>query len=152
MPQSADRRPILAAWKQAADKRQARQARAKARQGPETKATLGTGAIVEIAGKAEVNHTEADGARTLTDHRDALARVETGYYSHERKERMAVVRTEDNRLRAIPEHRLKPVSGADAPRPARATSVSLGGHDGWERAFGKRSTTDELVRLGKIKA
>ena len=89
MPQSADRRPILAAWKQAADKRQARQARAKARQGPETKATLGTGAIVEIAGKAEVNHTEADGARTLTDHRDALARVETGYYSHERKERMA---------------------------------------------------------------
>lgn len=140
MSTPASRRPVLEAWKQSAQKRQAKRQRELLRRGREPGATLGDGAIVEVAGSAEVNHTESDGSRTKTDHRSALARVESGYYSRERGERMAVVRTEDNKIRAIPEHRLKPLRGSapEASRSSAKVGYSRAYAEGWERVFGKK--------------
>ena len=155
---SEQRRPILDVWRKTSAKRTARLARERARQRVRpTAKSFQDGTVVEI-GKSEVDVAEHDGSRTHTDHRDALGRVESGYFSPERGERLAVVRTEDNKLRAVPERRLRAVGGGGpkgftSPTAGRSTAVSMSGTgDAWDRVFGKRTATDELVRLGKIKA
>lgn len=102
---------------------------------------LEAGEIVEIKGEAKVDVTDAMGHES-SNHRDALAQVESSYYSASRGETVSIVRTEDNQLRGVPEHRLRsrtaPAKTTQRTSSARASMVGVYAPGQYEAIFGKQ--------------
>lgn len=158
---TAKSRPINQAYEAHVAKRAAFVAR---RRPPVIPRTLEDGAVVEVKGRAKVEHTE-NGATTKSDHQGACGVVIASYPSEQRGERLASVKCEDGQLRAIPESRLRkigavtqvggaPVAPEAPATPAAAPArghggggggrVTIGGGDdsyrqNWERLFGNSS-------------
>lgn len=127
-------------YRRLVEKERAREARKMALLGPEAPVRFGKGECVRITGPAKAYEPEADG--TLTDHRGSAGIVEDSYHSHERKERIALVRTgEDNKLRGIPESRLK-----EPEAKVTATMSGTYGPGDYERIFGHEDPGEARLR------
>jgi hypothetical protein len=114
--------------------------------------TTRNGQVVEITGPAKVDATDEIGT-TKSDHQGAVARVEGHYYSEERGCQMATVRTEDNKVRVIPEDRLTDIdeavnSQAGTRKGARVGPLGIS-QDRFEEIFGKRDRTPSSIRPQK---
>lgn len=108
------RNAILARAAREKAKRSARASR-EAAASPDAKHEAGS--AVEIVGPAKVDASDAIGIER-SDHQGAVALVE-GHYDDPRRGKMAQVRTEDNKVRVIPESRLR---GLDAPKPQKKST------------------------------
>lgn len=136
----AGKKEILKRASNETSKRKARAAR-QASASPDAKHDAGT--AVEIVGPAKVDATDRIGTEQ-TDHQGALALVE-GHYDDPVRGKMTRVRTEDNKVRVIPENRLQDVN---APKASSSDSkVRVGplniSQDRWDEIFGKKNKTKD---------
>lgn len=99
------------------------------------------GQAVEVTGNAKVQTVE--GAEVIdTNHEGAVGIVEGSYYSEEKQTNVNIVRTEDNQIRGIPEHRLRSMKNPAKKQSGKRSSVGMSGvyaPGQYEAIFGKKS-------------